>query len=178
MFQQQSQLAKYPQESSASTIYIPQNGKRLAVANADGLTELPINLRTAKNGSYTLSIETEKLDLNYLHLIDNMTGDDVDLLSTPSYTFNADVNDHEWRFRLVFSNCEDAVDYNETFAYVNNGEIVINQEGTLQIVDMMGRVINSCSGRIQCVPTTGMTPGVHVRLINGDDVKTQKIVIE
>lgn len=180
MFQQQSQLAKYPQESSASMIYIPQNGKKLAVANAEGLTELPINLRTAKNGSYTLSFETEKLDLNYLHLIDNMTGDDVDLLSTPSYTFNANTNHHDWRFRLVFaSNCEDAVDDNETFAYVSNGEIVINQEGTLQIVDMTGRIIVSHSGRIQCVPTTGMALGVYVlRLINGDNVKTQKIVIE
>ena len=44
---------------------------------------------------------------------------------------------------------------------------------------MMGRVIVSHSGRIQCVPTAGMTAGVYVlRLINGNDVKTQKIVIE
>jgi subtilisin family serine protease len=183
MFQQQSQLAKYPQESLASTIYIPQNGKRLAVANAEGLTELPINLRTAKNGSYTLSIETEKLDLNYLHLIDNMTGDDVDLLNTPSYTFNADVNDHEWRFRLVFSNCEDAVDYNEVFAYVSNGEIVINGVETchgasLQIIDMMGHVL-VCKDVARNVSTREIPAGVYVlRLINGDDVKTQKIVIE
>jgi hypothetical protein len=179
MFQQQSQLAKYPQESLASTIYIPQNGKKLAVANAEGLTELPINLRTVRNGAYTLSFETEKLDLNYLHLIDNMTGDDVDLLSTPNYTFNADVNDHDWRFRLVFAHEDGPSTGSGTFAYVNNGEIVINQEGTLQIVDMTGRVIVSRDGRIQCVPTAGMTPGVYVlRLINGDDVKTQKIVIE
>ena len=52
----------------------------------------------------------------YLHLIDNMTGADVDLLSpegviagedpqspTPSYTFTAKTTDYESRFKLVFS---------------------------------------------------------------------------
>ena len=43
---------------------------------------------------------------------------------------------------------------------------------------MMGRIVATHSGRIQCVPTSGMTPGVYVlRLINGNDVKVQKIVI-
>ena len=184
MFQQQCQLAKYPQENSTSTIYIPQNGKKLAVANAEGLTELPINLRTAKNGSYTLSFETEKLDLNYLHLIDNMTGNDVDLLVTPSYTFEGKTTDYESRFRLVFAtNCEDADGDDETFAYVSNGEIVIAGVGdacntSLQVVDMTGRVIR-CLDVARNVSTNGMTAGVYVlRLINGDDVKTQKIVIE
>ena len=184
MFQQQCQLAKYPQENSTSTIYIPQNGKKLAVANAEGLTELPINLRTAKNGSYTLSFETEKLDLNYLHLIDNMTGNDVDLLVTPSYTFEGKTTDYESRFRLVFAtNCKDADGDDETFAYVSNGEIVIAGVGdacntSLQIVDMTGRVIR-CLDVARNVSTSGMTAGVYVlRLINGDNVKTQKIVIE
>jgi len=184
MFQQQYQLAKYPQENSTSTIYIPQNGKKLAVANAEGLTELPINLRTAKNGSYTLSFETKKLDLNYLHLIDNMTGNDVDLLVTPSYTFEGKTTDYESRFRLVFAtNCEDADGDDETFAYVSNGEIVITGVGdacnaSLQIVDMTGRVIR-CLDVARNVSTNGMTAGVYVlRLIKGNDVKTQKIVIE
>lgn len=184
MFQQQYQLAKYPQENSTSTIYIPQNGKKLAVANAEGLTELPINLRTAKNGSYTLSFETEKLDLNYLHLIDNMTGNDVDLLVTPSYTFEGKTTDYESRFRLVFAtNCEDADGGDEYLAYVSNGEIVIAGVGdacntSLQVVDMTGRVIR-CLDVAHNVSTSGMTAGVYVlRLINGDNVKTQKIVIE
>ena len=31
---------------------------------------------------------------------------------------------------------------------------------------------------MRCVPTSGMTAGVYVlRLINGNDVKTQKIVV-
>jgi hypothetical protein len=32
-----------------------------------------------------------------------MTGADIDLLQTPSYTFEAKTSDHASRFRLVFS---------------------------------------------------------------------------
>jgi hypothetical protein len=63
------------------------------------------------------------------------------------------------------------------FAFVSDGNIVVNGEGVLQIVDVMGRVIVSGDAR-HCVSTTGMTTGVYLlRLINGDDVRTQKIII-
>ena len=42
---------------------------------------------------------------------------------------------------------------------------------------MTGRVVVSRDAA-RHVSTTGMTPGVYVlRLINGDDVKTQKIIV-
>lgn len=64
------------------------------------------------------------------------------------------------------------------FAFVNNGNIVVNGEGVLQVVDMTGRVVLS-GDAIHRVSTTGMTAGVYVlRLINGENVKTQKMVIE
>ena len=178
VFQQQCQLAKYPQRGSAPMLYIPKNGEKLAVADSDGQAEMPINLQVTKNGTYTLTFDTENVDLGYLHLIDNMTGDDVDLLSTPSYTFEANVNDHAWRFRLVFSNEKDIADNNEAFAFISNGSIIVNQDGVLQIVDMTGRVVEYGDAK-HCVSTREMTPGVYVlRLIDGDNVKTQKIVIE
>lgn len=172
-------MEKFSLDDKHSQISLSQNGQDYAVAYTDGATEMPISFLASKDGTYTLTLESGNFDLDYLHLIDNMTGADVDLLVTPSYTFEAKYSDYPSRFRLVFSNCEDAVDDIETFAYVSNGEIVINQEGILQIVDMTGRVIVSRNGHIQCVSTTGMTSGVYVlRLINGDNVKMQKIVIE
>ena len=55
-----------------------------------------------KNGNYTISIETEGLEIGYLHLIDKLTGNDVDLLKTPSYTFEAKTTDSLERFTLTF----------------------------------------------------------------------------
>ena len=118
------------------------------------------------------------LELDYLHLIDNLTGNDVDLLAMPSYTFEAKVSDYPSRFKLVFSNDEYAVGDNATFAYVNNGNIVANQEGTLQIVDMTGRMIYQGDAKHH-VSTSEMASGVYVlRLVTADSIKTQKIVVE
>ena len=61
----------------------------------------------------------------------------------------------------------------------NNGSAIVDGEGTLQVVDMMGRVV-VCrdASNVSAISTSGMAPGVYVlRLINGDNVKTQKIVI-
>lgn len=46
------------------------------------------------------------------------------------------------------------------------------------VIDMMGSIIISRDG-VHTVSTNGMTPGVYVsRLINGEIIKTQKIVIQ
>jgi hypothetical protein len=123
-----------------------------------------------------------------------MTGADIDLLSAgdrgsspamtaggKGYTFEARTTDYASRFRLVFSICGDANGDNETFAFINNGNIIITEDmadATLQVIDMTGRIIVSRDG-VHTVSTGGMTPGVYVlRLIRGNDVRTQKIVIE
>ena len=103
------------------------------------------------------------------------------------YSFEAKTTDYASRFRLVFAADEDTSDPNgETFAYYANGEIVIVGIGddastaSLQIMDMTGRVVVSCQvDAMNRVSTRGMAPGVYVlRLVNGESVKTQKIVIE
>ena len=74
--------------------------------------------------------------------------------------------------------CRDADGDNDSFAFISNGNIIVNGEGTLQIIDAMGHVIVSRDAA-RHVSTSGMTPGVYVlRLINGNDVKTQKVVIQ
>ena len=52
------------------------------------------------------------------------------------------------------------------------------------MIDVTGRIILSRDAKIDsvessiCVSTTGMVPGVYVlRLINGEDVRTQKVVV-
>jgi len=78
----------------------------------------------------------------------------------------------------VFSNEKDIADDNEAFAFISNGSIIVNQDGVLQIVDMTGRVVEYGDAK-HCISTREMTPGVYVlRLIDDDNVKTQKIVIE
>ena len=174
-------MEKFCLDDKHTQISLWQDGKYYAVAYTNGAKELPLNFKATKDGTYTLAIEAENLNLAYLHLIDNLTGEDTDLLATPNYTFETKTTDYASRFKLVFSNCEDAVGDNDVFAYLSNGSIFVNQEdnATLQIVDATGRLVASYNGRIQCIPTNGMVSGVYVlRLITDNGMKTQKLIIE
>ena len=69
----------------------------------------------------------------------------------------------------------------QPFAYYADGEIRLVETchgASLQVVDMMGRVVVS-TDVARNVSTSGIAPGVYVlRLINGENVRTQKIVID
>ena len=101
-FNEKDQLTKYNLNGQNSKLYIPQNGQNYAVACANGKREMLINFKATKNGSYSICIEKESLELDYLHLIDNITGDDVDLLATPKYIFEAKTTDSVERFKIAF----------------------------------------------------------------------------
>jgi hypothetical protein len=113
-FNEGDQLEKFHFGNDAK-LYIPQNGKDFAIAFSEGQGEMPINFKATKNGTYTITVNPEGVNLAYLHLIDNMTGADVDLLvpepveGPTFYTFTAKTTDYESRFKLVFSASEDAV---------------------------------------------------------------------
>ena len=187
-------FTKYGDGGTQLTLW--QDGQDYAVAYTNGLSELPLNFKASENGSYSIGIEANSLDLDYLHLIDNLTGVDIDLLSPAEnslsesglggvYTFTAKTTDYVSRFRLVFSNCEDEIgdnDDNAPFAYISNGEVIIIHDGDamLQIVDMTGRLVDSERLSNRGSRTIGGIPsGMYVlRLIDSDSIKTQKIVIE
>ena len=176
-------LEKFVFNKDNARISIPQGGKDLGIACAEKQGEMPLNFKATKDGTYTLSVDVESADVDYLHLIDNLMGADVDLLVEPNYTFEAKSTDYASRFRLVFSVCGDADGDNGTFAFISNGNIIVTgaeADAVLQIVDVTGRVLVSRKGdAMNRISTNGMTPGVYVlRLIHSNDVKTQKIVID
>lgn len=170
-------MEKIPQKTGNTSISLLQNGQEYAVAFTNDQKELTLNFNAAKNDTYTLSVEKESLELDYLHLIDNLTGYDIDLLVAPNYTFEAHTTDYSSRFRLVFS--PNLSERPETFAYVNNGEIIIQEQGFLQIIDMMGHVVATYGEVLGKVSMANIASGVYVlRLMTANGVKTQKIVIE
>ncbi len=184
-FNEGSQLEKFVFNADNAKLYIPQNGEDYAIAIAEKQGEMPLNFKATRNGTYTISVNPEGVEMDYLHLIDNMTGVDVDLLKMPEYTFNAKTSDYESRFRLVFNanGNNGSSTSSEAFAFISNGNIVITDataNATLQIVDVMGRILRT-EGLSQCGSRTiaGLTPGVYVlRLIDGNNVRTQKMVIQ
>ena len=176
-FDEGSTLSKF-QLFESSKLYIPQDGKDYAIVRGESTDELPVNFKAMENGSYTLSFTYEEVEFSYLHLFDNLTGDDVDLLNTPSYTFNAQNTDNANRFRLVFDLGTTGI--GENFAFFSNGNFIISNEGeaTLQVVDVTGRILSSETVNGNVSKTINAASGVYMlRLINGDNVKVQKVVV-
>ena len=171
-------LDKFMLNESNTKLFIPQNSKDFAaVATEATIGEMPVSFKAAKDGNYTISVNTQNVEAEYMHLIDNMTGMDVDLLATPSYSFEAKTSDYASRFKLVFGVKDNETEAAENFAYISNGEIIISNEGraTLQVIDVLGHIVSSEQINGECrISTNGMTAGVYVLNLNG---MTQKIVV-
>ncbi|MBR4560760.1 MAG: T9SS type A sorting domain-containing protein [Bacteroidales bacterium] len=180
-FDNGGQLPKFQLNPNNTKIYFTEDNKDFAVVRSANEGEMPVNFRAAENGTYSLSVEVGDTEMAYLHLIDNKTGVDVDLLANPSYTFEANANDYESRFRLVFNATGvEENNTNETFAFFNGSEWVVNTTGnaTLQVVDMMGRVLSSEQINGNTAVNLNQAAGIYVlRLVNGENVMVQKVVV-
>lgn len=173
-------MNKFYLNENSTRIFIAQGNDEKAVAYSAAQGEMPVSFRASENGTYTIAVEAENVDMNYLHLIDNMTGADVDLLATPNYTFEARTNDYTSRFRLVFS--ANGIDEQtaETFAFFNGTSWTVSNTGdaTLQVVDITGRIISSETINGNATISLNQPAGIYMlRLVNGNDVKVQKVVV-
>jgi hypothetical protein len=178
-FGENRSLTKMQLNPNHTKVYIPKDNRDYAVVSAEAQGEMPVNFKAENNGTYTFSYNSENTQFNYLHLIDNMTGNDIDLLATPSYSFEATTSDYASRFRLVFATSNNN---DNNFAFIGNGEIIlngINGNTNVKVFDVTGRMISNTNGANR-ISTENMAAGVYmIQLVNGEnDVKTQKIVVK
>ena len=170
-------LGKITFRENDTKLYMTQDNKDYAVLYSEEQGEMPVCFKAEKNGSYNISFNAENTEFAYLHLIDNLTGNDVDLLENPTYSFDAQTTDYASRFRLVFASGNS----NSQFAFLSNGEIIlsgINGNTNVQLFDVTGRLVSSLNG-VSRISTENMAAGVYmIQLVNGENSLTQKIVVK
>jgi hypothetical protein len=169
-------LPKFQLNPENTKIFIHQNGDDYAVVSSNE-NEIPVSFKAASNGTYTLNVAPQNTEMEYLHLIDNMTGANIDLLANPNYTFEANTGDYASRFTLVLSNTTGLVEH---FAFYNGHNWTISNDGEalIQVVDVMGRILNSKEICGNAEINISQPAGVYMfRLVNGSDVKVQKVVV-
>ena len=172
-FNENDVLPKFMLDESNTKIYIPQDGCRYAVVSSEGKGTMPVNFKAKEMGKYTISVNTEGIDMDYLHLIDRLTGEDVNLLLDNSYSFIASAQDVESRFILSFTATGYNQDADEPFAFQNGSDIIVNGTGELQIFDLMGRMVSTQN--VNGIETINVkSQGVYIFRLNE---KTQKIVV-
>lgn len=160
-------------------LYVQQNGEDFAIANIDENVQMfNLNFRAATTGKYTLKVKPNG-DFRYLHLIDNLTGYDVDLLLDDEYPFIASLKDKENRFIVKFRRDDACIASNdEIFAYQNGNEIVVDGEGELQIFDVTGRLI--ITRHVNGVDSfeKPYQSGVYILRMIGEEIRIQKIIVK
>ena len=166
-------------------LYARTNGQDYSILfTEEGTERVAVGFKAKVDGTYTLTWDTQNGHFNYLQLIDNVTGDKRDMLATDHYTFEGHATDLATRFYVVFktdNNGDD--DENDIFAFFDGNDWVVNGQGTLQLIDVTGRILYSKS--LSGETTTRMhfdnfAAGVYMlRMVNSNKViGIQKIVIE
>ena len=158
-------------------VYVSENDVPYGIYNYnDDVQEVELFFRAAHIGEYNIHIEPNG-EFEYITLVDNVNGSETNMM-TSSYSFTATPKENGKRFSLKFATGKGA-DVQENFVYQSGSELVINAEGTIQIIDMMGRVIynNDVTSNNRIDISKFNKTAYIVRLINGNGVNTQKIVV-
>ena len=177
-------LGKFSLNENSARIYIPIEKQDYASVFVADQKVLPLNFEPVKNGTYTLTFDLKNVDLAYLHLIDNLTGADTDILNaSASYSFDAKTADYASRFKLVFAEKKlPNESIGSDFMYYADGQLFVfgtEGNGTVQIVDVAGRVLLNESVDGFAAKSISLNPGIYVaRMVCGDVVKSQKFVVE
>ena len=181
-FGEGSNLEKFMLNPENTKIYFTMDNEEYAVVYTESIGEMPLYFKAAANGTYTFTVNADDMEMDYLHLIDNLTGNDIDLLAVSSYSFEAKKSDYANRFKLVYAQFDNIDETSsDAFAFFNNGSFIIANEGnaTLQVVDMTGRIVQSETINGTASVSVDTTPGVYMlRLINGDNEKVQKVIVK
>ena len=172
--------------SASGRIFFRYDNEKLAIFfrdNAEGSQSL--HFAAEENGTFTLSWERANDNFSSLTLVDNITGVKTDMLTHDSYTFEGNTNDYTSRFKIVFGTVNNEEENEETiidnFAFFNEGNLIVNGEGHLDVIDVLGRVIYATeltdTQNTVSLPTSINSVCV-LRLTNGNDVKVQKILVK
>ena len=161
-----------------ATVYVAEDGKNYGIYNCDAdVQEVELSFNANQMGNYTISIEPNG-KFQTVTLVDRFTGIETNML-VEDYHFTAMSNVNTNRFIIKMVNGQQTTD-NSHFVYQSGEDLIIDAEGTVQIIDVMGRVlvsdeVESTNNRIN---VSGFQNGTYmVRVINGSEVKVEKVVI-
>ena len=159
-----------------ANIYLKENDTIYGIYDYDNnVKEIPLYFDAKEIGNYTFTFDI-KGDIEELYLIDKMTGEEINVVLENEYDFTATSNERDDRF--VLTTTIGYGNHEENFVFVNNDNLHINAEGTIQIIDVMGRIVMTEESHNGMIDISGLESAAYVvRCLNKNEVKTQKIVV-
>lgn len=161
-----------------ATVYVSEDNRDYGIYNCESdVKEIGLNFKAEQMGNYTISVKPEG-KFQSITLIDRFTGVETDML-LEDYNFIATSGSNHERFILKFGSEQQTTD-DDQFVYQSGEELVIDAEGTIQIIDMMGRVVYSnehSNGNDRISVSEFDNAAYIVRVVNEEGVKVQKVVV-
>ena len=158
-------------------VYVTDNDIAYGIYNCNSeVQEVSLVFKASRMGEYNLHIKPNG-NFDYVTLVDLYNGAETNML-TSSYSFTAIPKENGKRFVLKFAKGEGAAE--DKFAFLSGNELIVETEGTVQIIDVMGRMVYSndvTSDNNRIDVSKFNTAAYIIRLINDNGVKTQKIVV-
>jgi len=185
--------------ATAPQLYMNVQDRQQSINYIASLTEaeeriIPIGFRAGEDGEQKFEFTTQYLVDATVKLEDTETGEIINLMENPVYTFTASPGDNEERFLLHFNwsptGIEDPIASTENAVgiyaydkavYISNKDNNFNQPSTITIHDMYGRMIYSdkavLSGTTR-IPLNVNNTYLVVRVRNANGVYTNKVFIK
>ncbi len=161
-----------------AVVYVYDNSTPYGIYNCESdVQEVELVFKANTFGEYNFHVETEGM-FESITLFDKLTETETNML-TGSYTFTTTPKENGNRFVLKFAKGEGSNE-DDKFAFLSGNELIIEAEGVVQIVDVMGRVVysNEVTSDNNRIDTSKFNTAAYiVRLITNDGIKTQKIVV-
>ena len=161
-----------------AVVYVTEDDMAYGIYNCnEDALEVELAFKVSNMGEYNIHIEPNGY-FDYVTLVDLSNGSETNML-TSSYSFTAVPKENGKRFVLKFAKSE-MPEGQDNFVYQSGKELIVETEGTVQIIDIMGRVIysNEVTNDNNRIDISGLHSAAYiVRLINNDSVKTQKVVV-
>ena len=165
-------------------VSVSQDGQEFSIAFFEGRPRtIPVRFTAHADGAYIMRWDLRNEEFGYLHLIDHLTGADVDGLTQNEYVFQASTNDYSSRFTLLFSPAgveEDEELPKTNFAFIDHNSLMVEGRGLAELFDLQGRLLRSSSVGDQQnrLSIEGLASGVYLlRLTNTGCSQVQKILI-
>ena len=162
-----------------ATVFVANNGRRYGIANVDeNVAEVELSFVASQMGNYSISLDVNG-EFETVTLVDRFTGIETNMLLEDEYNFTATSNDSQNRFVVRLTNGQQTTD-NSQFVYQSGEELILSIEGTVQIIDMLGRVVysNEHSNGSNRINVSEFNNAAYVvRVVNEEGVKSQKVVI-
>lgn len=159
-----------------TNIYIGNNGKRYGIFSFDkDVDEVKLSFEAKHTGSHIISIEPEG-EFEYITLVDNFTGEEINMLNGRyEFVVYSTENSRE-RFSLKFG--KKATAESKNFVYQSGNELIIKAQGTVQIIDVMGRIIltKEINGNGK-IDISNYDKAMYIIRCLDDQQMTQKIII-